>query len=268
MTMRGVTKSKTEFTGCRIIVSGASNGIGEASAKAFKSRGSEVLALDSAEPRIDVDQWIQVNLADPHAIQALSLSGTFDALVNAAGLPPRPGNEFPVLAVNYFGLTALCEKVLPLMPPGGSIVNVSSKAGARWRENIAQVRRLVQLCGPTQLPAFLRSEELDPVRAYDLSKEAVIYWTKKNTARLRDLGLRANAVSPAAVETRILADFEAAFGERARRGTQLMGRPGKPDEIASIIAFLAGPQSEWIKGCNIETDGGLTAQLDIEAVGG
>ena len=109
-------------------------------------------------------------------------------------------------------------------------------------------------------------EGIDPVRAYDLSKEAVIYWTKSNTARLLAMGLRANTVSPATIATRILPDFEVAFGDRAARGIALSGRAGTPDEVAEAVAFLASPASAWVRGVNLEVDGGLASQLEIAAL--
>ena len=170
-----------------------------------------------------------------------------------------------MLAVNYHGLVRLTEAALPLMPKGGAIVSLASKAGARWRENIAQVQRFAAL-SRGEIADFVALEKIDPVRAYDLSKEAVIYWTKSNTARLLAMGLRANTVSPAAIATRILPDFEAAFGDRAARGIALSGRAGTADEVAEAVAFLASPASAWVRGVNLEVDGGLTAQLEIAAL--
>ncbi|MDP4990138.1 MAG: SDR family oxidoreductase, partial [Marivita lacus] len=118
------------------------------------------------------------------------------------------------------------------------------------------------------LDAFIKAEAIDPVRAYDLSKEAVIVWGLSNVARFRDLGLRINAVSPAAVATPILDDFMTAFGERASRGVDLTGRAGQPDEIAQVIRFLASPEASWVTGCNIECDGGLTAQIEYAVLTG
>ena len=117
-----------------------------------------------------------------------------------------------------------------------------------------------------EIADFVALERIDPVRAYDLSKEAVIYWTKANTARLLALGLRANTVSPAAIATRILPDFETAFGLRAARGIALSGRAGTADEVAEVVAFLASPASAWVRGVNLEVDGGLAAQLEIAAL--
>jgi len=250
----------------RVLITGAAHGIGAASAARLAAMGARITAVDLVEPPL-ADDWHRADLSDPASIDALALTGPFDALVNAAGLPPRPGAEAAVLAVNHHGLVQLTERVLPLMPPGGAIVSLASKAGVRWRENIAQVQRFAVL-SRGEIADFVAFERIDPVRAYDLSKEAVIYWTKSNTARLLAMGLRANTVSPAAIATRILPDFEAAFGDRAARGIALSGRAGTAEEVAEAVAFLASPASAWVRGVNLEVDGGLAAQLEIAALGG
>ena len=250
----------------RVLVTGAAHGIGAATAARLAAQGATITAVDLDDPGPNATRWHRADLSDPAAIDAIPLDGPFDALVNAAGLPPRDGLKARILAVNAHGLIRLTERVLPLMPPGGAIVSLASRAGVRWRDNLAQVRRL--LATPTaDLPAFVAAEGIDPVRAYDLSKEAVIWWTKSQTARLLSLGLRANTVSPAAIATRILPDFETAFGPRAARGIALSGRAGTPDEVAAIAAFLIHPDSAWLRGANIKADGGVTAQLDADAFG-
>jgi NAD(P)-dependent dehydrogenase (short-subunit alcohol dehydrogenase family) len=64
----------------------------------------------------------------------------------------------------------------------------------------------------------------------------------------------------------ILEDFMAASGERASTGVEITGRAGQPAEIAEVIRFLASPAVSWVTGCNIECDGGLTAQLEFSAL--
>lgn len=249
----------------RVLVTGAAHGIGAASAARLSAMGARITAIDLAEPQLACD-WHCADLSDTASIDALRLTGSFDALVNAAGLPPRIGAEESVLAVNYHGLVRLTEAALPLMQRGGAIVSLGSKAGARWRENIAQVQRFAAI-SRGEIADFVALEGIDPVRAYDLSKEALIHWTKSNTTRLLAMGLRANTVSPAAIATRILPEFEAAFGERATRGIALSGRAGTAEEVAEVVAFLASPASEWVRGVNLEVDGGLAAQLEIAALG-
>jgi NAD(P)-dependent dehydrogenase (short-subunit alcohol dehydrogenase family) len=256
----------------RALVTGAASGIGRAAARALRRRGVHVTGLDRRVPAAGTDgfaaadAWIAHDLEDL-AVPLSALPATLDILVNAAGLPPRAGAEAQVLRVNFLALRRVTLAILPRLAPGGAIVNVASKAGARWRENADQVRRLMACDDADALDGFVASEAIDPVRAYDLSKEAVIAWTKAVTGPLIDRDLRMNCVSPAAVETPILSDFIAAFGERAMRGIERTRRAGRPEEVAEVVAFLADPASAWVRGTNVETDGGLAAQLDCAAAG-
>ncbi|MXQ07326.1 SDR family oxidoreductase [Alphaproteobacteria bacterium GH1-50] len=247
------------------VITGAASGIGAAAARALHERGYRITAIDLNDPGSAADRWIEQDLGDPDTPLPV-IDGPVDALINAAGLPPRAGLEPKILSVNVLALRRVTRAVLPLMSEGGSIVNVASKAGAKWRENIAQVRHLLAMPDDADLTAFVADERIDPVRAYDLSKEAVIVWTKAATGDLIDRGIRMNAVSPAAVATPILDDFTRAFGERATRGIEMTRRSGSPEEVAEVIAFLTSPASEWVRGCNIETDGGLTAMLETRDI--
>lgn len=247
------------------IVTGAASGIGRAASLALGAAGYRITALDRNDPGDAADHWHRVDLDDPGAALP-AVEGAVSVLVNAAGLPPREGTEAQVLRVNFLALKRVTRHVLPQMPEGGSIINLASKAGAHWRANIAQVRRLIAMPLDARLDDFVEAEGLDPVRSYDLSKEAVIAWSKAMTGPLLDMGLRVNCVSPAAIDTPILGDFTAAFGHRATRGIELTQGAGRPEDVAAVIAFLADPASAWVRGCNIEADGGLTAQLETERI--
>ncbi len=247
------------------IVTGAASGIGAAAAAALRRDGFEVTAIDINDPGSLLDHWLACDLDAPDTPLPV-IDRAVDALINAAGLPPRPGTEAKVLRVNFLGLRRVTEHVLPQMREGGAIVNMASKAGANWRENIEQVRALMGQADQARLEDFVARHGIETVRSYDLSKEAVIAWTKSMTEALIARGLRMNAVSPAAVDTPILGDFTRAFGERATRGIALTQRAGTAREVADVIAFLASPASGWVRGCNIETDGGLTAMLESETL--
>ncbi len=254
----------------KVALTGAATGIGAATAAALRRSGAKVTGLDIAEPEA-ADDWIRADLSAPDQIASAAAraarDGPYEALINCAGLPPREGNAAQVLALNFIGLRSFTEAMLPHMAESGAIVSVASRAGSGWRDNIAQVRALMRLNGPGELDAFVAQQGIDPARAYFLSKEAVIAWTVGNTARLKKIGLRANCVSPAAVETGILGDFVTALGARAENGIARAGRAGRPGEIAELIAFLAGPRSRWIKGQNVCIDGGVSAMAAADALG-
>lgn len=249
----------------RVVVTGAASGIGQAVARLFRAAGDHVTGIDIRDPGVAADEWIAFDLDRPGEVPAVA--GPVHALVNAAGLPPRPDDEARVLRVNFLGLKRVTLGLLAQMPTGAAIVNMASKAGSNWRTNIAQVSRLMACADDDRLEDFVQGEKIGTFRAYDLSKEAVIAWTKAMTVPLLARGLRMNTVSPAAVETPILGDFVAAFGERATRGIALTGRSGSAEEVAEVIRFLASPASGWIKGADMQADGGLTAQLECEALG-
>ena len=254
----------------RLLITGGSNGIGAAVCDSFTEIGAEITVMDICEPSRPVHRWVRADLSEiaSAASIAAGIAGPFDALVNSAGLPPRPGLEPSILAVNYAGLAAVTEAVLPKLPAGSSIVNIASKAGSKWRENIAQARELIALAKPDHsIPAFVSEHGIDAVRAYDLSKEAVIAWSMASVERLIPLGIRINCVSPAAVSTRILADFEAAFGERAEKMIGRIGRPGKPSEVADVVRFLVSEESRWINGADVPVDGGTSALASADEFG-
>jgi len=252
----------------RALMTGAATGIGAETAKKLKAKGYQVTAFDIAEPA-HVDHWIKLDMSDPEAIAACvtQISGVYDCLINNAGLPPREGLEKTVLAVNYFGLVQLSMALEGHLKEGAAIVNTASRAGAAWRENIEQVKALMALDGVHQLETFLIDQKINYVRAYDLSKEAVVVWGMTNTERLLAKSLRVNSVSPAAVSTGILDDFAAAFGDRMTKNVARVGRAGLASEIADVIMFLISSESHWIKGQDITIDGGMSAIGVCEKLG-
>ena len=160
--------------------------------------------------------------------------------------------------VNYIGMKTFLDGMIGKLNRGASIVNTSSRAGSMWQENLKQVKRFMQL-GVSELSNFVSEENIDPVRAYNLSKEAVNVLTMSRTEDLLAKGLRINSVCPAAVSTDILQDFTNAFGEKVVKNIAKAGRPALPEEIADLILYLISPESGWVKGQNITIDGGMSA---------
>ncbi len=253
----------------QVALTGGATGIGAEVAARMTRDGHHVTAFDITEPTANVDHWIKTDLSNPASIKAATdaADGPFDALINNAGLPPREGQTELILNINFIGFRQFLSNMLPKLSPGGSIVNVASRAGAMWRDNLDEVKALMSLQTPTDLPAFIAAHNIDHVRAYNLSKEAVIALTMAETETLLARNLRINSVSPAAVSTGILDDFVSAFGDRVAKNIARAGRPGKADEIADVIAFLAGPESRWLKGTDIGVDGGMGAMAQSDMFG-
>ena len=128
----------------RLALTGAATGIGAEVARKAKEQEHEVIAFDITQPSVAVDQFVQVDLSDPTAIADAvnATQGKFDALINNAGLPPREGLGRKVLEVNYLGLRDMTQAMAPRLNAGGAIVHTASRAGAFWRDNVAQVKAL------------------------------------------------------------------------------------------------------------------------------
>lgn len=247
--------SEPILAGKRALVTGATSGIGRATALEFVAEGARVLGIGRDGERLEAlagqtdgkCQGLVVDLCDPEARQAavdaaVSRLGGLDILVNAAGILETGTMEAAdldafhrTMNINVGALYDLSRRCLPALSASrGNIVNVSSVAGTR---------------------AF------PGVIAYCVSKAAVDQITRCAALELADRGVRVNAVNPGVVVTEIHRrggmdeEAYAAFLERSKE-THPIGRVGTCEEVAALIAFLASDRASWITGSTHAIDGG------------
>ena len=250
--------NEKQFNGKVAFVTGATSGIGKACAIAFASAGAKVVCVgrkedalrDLAEKIREIGSeslTIRANLADPAEAQqavdrAIQAFGGIDILVNAAGHLSNGTIENTTLQawddmmdVNVRAPFQLMQMALPsLIERRGNIVNVSSVTGLR------------------AFPGVL---------AYCVSKAALDQLTRCSSLELAAKGVRVNAVNPGVVVTEIHKrggmnnDAYAAFLEHSKT-THPLGRTGRPEEIASLVLYLASDQAAWITGATYSIDGG------------
>ena len=250
-----------------IAVTGGATGISAEVVAKLLQAGAKVTVFDIVSPTSAVD-YVAINLADQASIDhALDATGQFDGLCNIAGLPPQNDNAVLVLGVNFIGMRQFTLGMYDKLLPGSSIVNVSSLAGGRWRQNLEQILRLCSLTADADLETFITSESLDPAAAYNLSKEAVTAWSIGQCESLIGRDIRMNTVSPGGVQTRILDDFVKAFGDKVAQNLKRVGRASRPEEVADAILFLLSEKSHWIKGIDIVVDGGIAACNQSDMLG-
>ena len=244
----------------KIIVTGAASGIGAESAKEIKKQGGTVIGIDLNQPGKNIDHFIRADLADPASIESAAgrIPDGIDAICNIAGLPPTKDRAM-VLKVNFLGLRHFTELMTKKLNDNASIVNMASLAGFEWFKAGDQIKELLSLRDFDRVDALCDRIGVDNEggRSYFLSKETLIVWTMMNRWTWRDKGIRMNCISPGPVETPILPDFLETLGERAEEDSRIMDRPGRPGDIAPLVAFLCSDGSNWIRGANIPCDGGM-----------
>ncbi len=259
-----------DLAGRRVVVTGVASGIGRATAAAFAESGATVVGVDLREPAgAPLAAFHRADLGDEAQVRALAgaIDGPLQALCNVAGIPGTLPAE-RVLAVNVLGLRALTEALLPNIERGGSVVNVASCAGAGWRLRYHEVRDLLATPDMASGLAWAAAHPRTDADAYDFGKKAVIVYSKLLAATTgRERGIRANSVSPGAVETPILGDFYASMdNELLDLIKDFAGRNARPEDIAPAIVFLASSTSRWINGVDVQIDGGGEAAFDVGAL--
>jgi NAD(P)-dependent dehydrogenase (short-subunit alcohol dehydrogenase family) len=241
------------------LVTGASSGIGRATARAFAREGyTTILADVHAEQGRDAAaecereggkcRFIQCDVSDEASVQALigeivASFGRLDAAVNNAGIEGSPAptadctteNFDRIIAVNLRGLFLCMREELKQMlkqEGGRAIVNMSSIAG---------------LIGFAGIPA------------YTASKHGVIGLTKNAALEYAKQGIRVNAVCPGAIETPMLDRLMTSVPRDLIVSGEPVGRLGTPEEIASAVLWLCSPSASFMTGQAVAVDGGWTA---------
>jgi NAD(P)-dependent dehydrogenase (short-subunit alcohol dehydrogenase family) len=232
------------------LITGGSAGIGLATAKRFVAEGAHVYItgrrqseLDKAAAAIGPDVTaIRADVSKLDDLDRLFATigedrGRLDVLFANAGVSPlvplgsiTEEHYDTVFDVNVKGVVFTVQKALPLMPDGGAIVLNASIVATKG------------------FPAF---------SIYSATKAAVRSFARTWTADLKPRGIRVNAVSPGPIDTPLLnGTFADPDDMKGLASTIVMGRLGRPEEIASAVLFLASAEASFITGIELFVDGG------------
>ena len=246
-----------ELNGKVALVTGGSRGIGAAIAKALADDGADVAisyaaSADKADAvvkelrkkgvRAEAFRADQANTKEVEGLveAVVKRFGRLDILVNNAGVfasgpvHDRANNLAELerlFAVNVGGVATAVRTAAPLMPDGGRIISIGSVAGdtSPW----------------------------PGIADYSATKGAVAAYTRGWARDLGSRGITVNTVQPGPIDTDMAPqDGEVADGLKART---VIGRYGKPEEVAAAVAFLASPKAAYITGTTLNVDGGYNA---------
>ena len=245
------------------IVTGAASGIGQATARRFVSEGAKVVGYDVDDAGLAVLKQEQPSVhtrtgdvadsrsAKQVAEEVFAEFGRLDILVNSAGITARTVDSNAdletrwdaVMQVNAKGTLIMSEAAVAVMRKSGSgsIVNLSSVMGL--------------VAYPTALPF---SDGFNP---YPHSKGAVVQITRDMGVRLAKEGIRVNAVCPGFIYTALTENVTGNDKvHETMKSLHPLGRMGKAEEVAAVIAFLASDDASFVAGATWTVDGGYTAQ--------
>ena len=246
----------------KCLVTGAARGIGRAAVEILLSRGAWVMAADRDEHELaaigsalkhDRLTLRACDVSDREAVGGLldhygRVHGRLDVLVNNAAIADDTGladlthdRLAEVMAVNFEGALNCIATALPMLrgSRAASVINIASTQGFRGQPNAV---------------------------AYSASKGALISLTRSLAVDLGPQGIRVNALAPGFIDTRMAIQRGGTHEHESewfrdvyiRHGRLPLRRPGKPDDVAGPIAFLASDDSRYVTGQVIVVDGGLT----------
>ncbi|QRP49504.1 SDR family NAD(P)-dependent oxidoreductase [Amycolatopsis sp. FDAARGOS 1241] len=250
------------LAGKTAIVTGASSGMGRATAELFAAEGAQVALTDvdagkgaaaAAEIGAAARFW-PVDVRDEGSIERaygeiVAYFGKLDVLVNCAGVigVDKPTHEVTeaewdqLFAVDVKGVFFSTKHAVPhlIANGGGSIVNYSSIYG------------------------LVGNDEFTP---YHVAKGAVTMQTKQDAAMYGKYDIRVNSVHPSTVLTPLVEGIAAAYEgglpayERMMTANQSLRRLGRPVDVAYAVLYLASDEASWVTGVNLPVDGGYTAR--------
>lgn len=262
-----------------VAVTGSASGIGAAVAARLRSAGDRVIGVDLRDAEVIADLSSGPGRADAVTGVAEACGGVLDGLVTCAGvggLPGRPGSL--LVEVNYCGTVQLLAGLRPALAAAAGAASAAggaSAAAVAIASNSTTIHpdpplALTDACVAGDLPSARRlADEAGPVAAYPATKVAVCRWLRRQapSKSWAGAGIRLNAVAPGAVETPLLAEQrnDARIAPLIEGLPIPLGRPGLPDEVAAVVAFLLSPDASLLCGSILLADGGTESLLRADA---
>ena len=243
-----------------IAVTGSAGGIGTATRARLEAAGDRVIGIDLTDAEVIADLATTEGRVSAIAEVTGACGGVLDGLVVAAGI--ANGHAPTLVSVNFFGAVATLDGLRPLLARGtdSSVVALSSNSTTTQPGFPVPLAEMC-LAGDEDGARVLAGD--DAVSAYPATKLALARWVRRHatTPDWIGAGIRLTAIAPGFTDTPMTAgmwEFVSSIGDIFPIP---VGRPGRPEEIASLIAYLLSADAGFMVGSFITVDGGTEAAL-------
>jgi NAD(P)-dependent dehydrogenase (short-subunit alcohol dehydrogenase family) len=245
-------------------VSGSASGIGAAVTARLRADGHTVIGIDLRDAEV-IGDLSTASGRDGAAAAIGELTGVLDGVVPCAGVAGLTATDPRlVVSLNYFGAIALVTLLRPRLAEGSSVVLVSSNSitcQPGWNAEVTAA-----CLADDEERARRLAEGEDAVQIYPATKAALAYWSRREGIKPEwaGAGIRVNAIAPGMIATPMTEQLrgDPELGVFADAYPTALNRPGRPEEVASLVAFLLSEESSLLVGSVIFADGGTDALLN------
>ncbi|KAM0433870.1 hypothetical protein ACHAPT_003813 [Fusarium lateritium] len=251
----GLAIARRLGAGRRVFLADYSKDTLDAAANSLRDTGHDV-----ETQIVDVSSYESVTQLAKHA----SSTSNLNTVVNTAGISPSMGTARQIFEVDLLGTANVIDAFLEVMPSGSSLTTIASIASALFGSAISA--ELEQHLATAPRDKLLQHANIDLEGnagvAYGISKRGNIVRVQAAVKHAGTKGIRINSVSPGVITTAMIRqELESETGENVRQMIKAtpVERAGSADEIASIVAFLSGPEACFVNGADFVIDGGFVA---------
>jgi NAD(P)-dependent dehydrogenase (short-subunit alcohol dehydrogenase family) len=240
-----------------VAITGSASGIGAATAERLKAAGTRVIGVDLRSADVEVDLSTQAGREAAVAGVVDRCDGRLDGMLLAAGVSGTLQPPGLVTRINYFGVVEVMDGLLPALAKGEAPSCVVMSSDSCKHDDWSEMPYVAALLEHDEERAVQLAEDAKQAfLAYGPGKWALASAIRKRATEWGEQGVRLNAVAPGPTDTPMLDEVKSKFADVVESMPIPMGRFGRPEEIASVITFLLGPESSYVHGAVLFADGG------------